>query len=221
MSIKLAPPENETILMARCKAIEGLTLEQLAKIIAYPIPLRPLQRKGWAGAAIESVLGADAGNQSLPDFVQLGIELKTIPINLQGKPAESTFITSIPLLTIHQQTWEVSQCRQKLKRVLWVPVEGDQQIPYPQRRIGAAQLWSPNMQQETILRQDWEELTEFIVSGQLATINARYGQFLQIRPKSADSKSLCYSFDEEGNKCLTLPRGFYLRSSFTATLAML
>ncbi|MGC1183416.1 MAG: DNA mismatch repair protein MutH, partial [Legionella sp.] len=36
--------------------------------------------------------------------------------------------------------------------------------------------------------------------------------------KAANGKSLCYGFDSEGNKVKTLPRGFYLRSSFTAKI---
>jgi len=57
-----------------------------------------------------------------------------------------------------------------------------------------------------------------ISTGRLAEINAGMGQYLQVRPKAANSKSLCYGFDETGNKVLTLPRGFYLRSTFTASI---
>ena len=52
----------------------------------------------------------------------------------------------------------------------------------------------------------------------LAEIDASMGEYLQVRPKAANGKSLCYGFDEVGNKILTLPRGFYLRSSFTMTV---
>ncbi len=54
-----------------------------------------------------------------------------------------------------------------------------------------------------------------IGTGHLDEINGRIGLYLQVRPKAANAKSLCYGFDSEGNKVLTLPRGFYLRSLFT------
>ncbi|AHE67390.1 DNA mismatch repair endonuclease MutH [Legionella oakridgensis] len=210
--------KNEADLLARCQQIEGLTLAQLAVALQSNIPNHPLQRKGWAGQAIELALGATAGSHAQPDFFDLGIELKTLPVNHLGKPAESTFVTSISLLTIHQETWETSQCFAKLKRVLWLPIEADKRLAFPHRRIGRAILWSPSQEQEAILAEDWSELSWMISSGKLAEIDARLGQYLQVRPKAANGQSLCYGYDESGNKILTLPRGFYLRSSFTATI---
>ncbi len=214
----MSSPLSEKELIQRCQRIEGISFSQLAAQLQLKIPENTLQRKGWAGLAIELALGTTAGNKSLPDFNYLGIELKTIPISSGGRVAESTFITSIPLLTIHQQTWLTSQCYLKLKRVLWLPLEGDKSIPFEQRRIGQGFLWSPSDAEQAILAEDWRELTLMIRIGKLSEISAKIGQYLQIRPKGANAKSLCYAFDEEGNKILTLPRGFYLRSSFTNNL---
>lgn len=221
MTLEKSPIINEADLMSRCKIITGLTFAQLSRRIGLPIPEHPMQRKGWAGQALELALGATAGNQSLPDFENLGIELKTIPINQMGKPAESTFVTTIPLLTIQQQTWETSQCFAKLKRVLWIPLEGDRNIPFHTRRIGSALLWTPSAEQVGILKRDWLELTLMIGTGKLAEIDATMGEYLQVRPKAANSKSLSYGLDEEGNKIQTLPRGFYLRSRFTEQILKL
>ncbi len=204
--------------MARCQAIEGLSFAQLAARLDLHIPDNPSQRKGWVGQAIELVLGANAGTLATPDFLNLGVELKTLPINHLGKPAESTFVTTIPLLTVHKQVWKTSQCFAKLRRVLWLSIEGDVRIPFRHRRIGRALLWSPTAEVETALANDWFELTSMIGTGMLDAINASMGQYLQVRPKAANAKSLCYGFDEIGNKILTLPRGFYLRSRFTGLL---
>ena len=209
---------NEAELVDRCREIEGLTFAQLSNHIGLPIPENPLKRKGWAGQAIELALGTTAGNQCIPDFHELGIELKTIPMNHLGKPAESTFVTTIPLLTIHQQTWETSQCFAKLRRVLWIPIEGSKDIDFYIRRIGTGVLWSPNDEQVRVLKQDWLELTDMISTGKLSEIDASMGEYLQVRPKAANAKSLCYGRDEEGQIIQTLPRGFYLRSRFTETL---
>lgn len=215
---KISPPKSEQELLERCSQIAGLSFSQLGLKLKLAIPTHPNQRKGWVGQSIELALGTDAQNKSLPDFKDLGVELKTLPLNKNGRPAESTFITSIPLLTIHQQQWKSSQCYAKLKRILWVPIEGDTDIPYSQRRIGQGFLWSPNEEQENILASDWGFLAFQISTGRLETLDAKAGEYLQIRPKGANGKSLCFGYDSQGNKVKTLPRGFYLRSSFTVKL---
>lgn len=219
-SLKNTAPQTESELLARCQRIEGLSFAQLSMATGLIIPTNPNQRKGWVGQAIEWALGTDAANLSAPDFTALGIELKTLPIAASGKPTESTFVTTIPLLTIHQQTWQTSQCYAKLKRVLWVPIEGDTAIPYTHRRIGRGFIWSPSEEQAAILAADWEYLSGQIGTGQLETLDARAGQYLQVRPKGANGKSLCFGFDAEGNKIKTLPRGFYLRSEFTRAIIL-
>lgn len=212
------PPKTEAELLDRCLNISGLSFAQLSLGLGFPIPTNPNRRKGWVGQAIEYALGATASNQSLPDFQQLGIELKTLPLSSSGKPSESTFVTSIPLLTIHHQQWASSQCYAKLKRILWIPVEGDTQILYSHRRIGQGFLWSPNESQLALLAADWDYLTLRISTGHLESLDAKSGEYLQVRPKAAHGKSLCDGFDSEGNKIKTVPRGFYLRSSFTSTI---
>jgi DNA mismatch repair protein MutH len=210
--------ESEEQLLQRCQNIEGLSIGQLTLKLKIRIPINPLQRKGFVGSAVELALGTTAKNKASPDFCSLGIELKTLPINHLGKPAESTFVTSIPLLTIQQETWESSQCFSKLKRVLWLPIEGDKSIEFLHRRIGRAILWSPSISDEEILKKDWTEFVLMISTGKLAEINASMGEYLQIRPKAANGKSLCYGYDETGSKVLTMPRGFYLRASFTGKI---
>ncbi len=211
------PCDTEAALLARCRAIEGYSLGHLAQHLQLCIPENALQRKGWVGTALEKVLGTTAGNQALPDFVELGIELKTLPINAEGKPAESTFVTSIPLLTIRNQTWETSQCWAKLRRVLWIPIEADPALAFAYRRIGKALLWTPSLAEQAVLAHDWIDLADMISQGRLHELNAHRGEYLQVRPKAADARSLCYGLDEFGQKVLTMPRGFYLRSSFTAS----
>jgi DNA mismatch repair protein MutH len=209
------PPKTEALLLERCREIEGFSFSALLGQVSITVPDNPVQRKGLIGGVVERILGTTAGNAAKPDFHHLGIELKTIPIGHLGKPLESTFVTSINLLNIHEETWEHSQCYSKLKRVLWLPVEGDKNIPFMHRRLGRAFLWSATPKDEKILANDWEDLSFMLGRGQLAEVDARMGTYLQVRPKAANARALCYGFDEDGNKVLTLPRGFYLRPSFT------
>ncbi|MEE9551845.1 MAG: DNA mismatch repair protein MutH, partial [Gammaproteobacteria bacterium] len=143
------------------------------------------------------------------------VELKTLPLNQNGKPRESTYVCTVALTDNQDLQWASSLVKRKLSRVLWVPVEADPGIPLPARRVGTAVLWSPDNEQETVLRQDWEELMEMVTMGELEQITAHHGRYLQIRPKAANAKVLRAGIDNKGDKIMTLPRGFYLRAIFT------
>lgn len=209
------PPKTEAELLGRTENLVGKTLGHLVSSLnSQNLSLH----KGAVGQWLEKSLGADAGNAALPDFTKLGIELKTLPMGKNGCPRESTFVTAISLTQISQETWETSRVYSKLKRVLWIPIEGEPSIPLLERRIGEAFLWSPNPQQMDILKADWLDFSNRITLGQLETISAKEGTYLQIRPKGADGHSLAWGIDENGCKVKTLPRGFYLRARFTALL---
>lgn len=215
IALQESPPKSEEELIHRCRRIEGLTIGQLATRLSIAVPEDPLKCKGIVGLLIERALGATAGNQAFPDFSHLHIELKTLPIGPLNKPVESTFVTSIPLRTIHQQKWLTSSCFLKLKRVLWVPIEVDARIGFLHRRLGQAFLWSPSAADELILEQDWTLLSTMMATGDLADVDARMGAYLQVRPKAMNGHALCDGYDKQGNRIKTLPRGFYLRRRYT------
>ncbi|GAB4392368.1 MAG: DNA mismatch repair endonuclease MutH [Gammaproteobacteria bacterium] len=212
------PPQTRSELCQRAKQLAGMSLGELATRLNKPIPVNLRRDKGWVGQLLEIALGADANSKPLPDFQALNIELKTLPINKQGKPMESTFVCTIPLLDVSALTWKTSLVYRKLQCVLWVPVQADSDVPLAERMIATPFLWQPDAEQEAVLRTDWQELTDMISLGQLEQIRAHHGTYLQVRPKGANAKALTWGFDSEGNKILTLPRGFYLRSHFTAYL---
>jgi DNA mismatch repair protein MutH len=208
------PPLSEKILLESASEIAGKTLQQIANQQGLATPVDQLHHKGWVGQLIELSLGATAGSRPEPDFQHIGIELKTLPLNRSGSPKESTFVCAINLSKI-ESYWEESLVKHKLSRVLWIPIEADLEIPLAARRIGSAILWSPDEKQESALKHDWQELMEMIAMGELEQITAHQGEFLQVRPKAANSRALTKGTDSEGEEILTLPRGFYLRTSLT------
>ncbi len=111
--------------------------------------------------------------------------------------------------------------RHKLKRVLWIPVEGERSIPLAQRRVGSPLLWSPNEEEDRQLREDWEELMDMIVLGQVERITARHGGVFTDTTESSECESAYRShwcpgrtdsdaatrllFEEEFHQCTTGP----------------
>jgi len=211
------PPTSEAELLERARALAGMRLEQLAARAGWSCPANLRHNKGWSGQLLETLLGADAGSQAEPDFQQIGVELKTLPVDARGQPKESTYVCVVPLEGTRGE-WKSSWVYRKLNRVLWIPVEADTAVPLPERRIGSPLLWSPDEEQERILREDWEELMNMVCMGELEQITARHGIALQIRPKAANARSLTWGIDAAGNRVPTTPRGFYLRSRFTAEI---
>jgi DNA mismatch repair protein MutH len=214
----MTPPATESELLARARALAGLTLGELARRHGVSVPVDLRRAKGWAGGLFERVLGATAQSRAAPDFEQLGVELKTLPVTPFGIPLETTFVCTIPLLAMAEVEWADSWVLRKLRRVLWVPVEGLRELPVGQRRIGTALLWSPSPEEERDLRFDWEELAGLIGAGRVEDVTGHLGRYLQIRPKARDSHARRRGTGDGGAVISTLPRGFYLRTSFTARI---
>ncbi|WP_133407696.1 DNA mismatch repair endonuclease MutH [Parashewanella tropica] len=211
-------PKSLDELLLRADAMAGLNLEELAKLNQLPVPKDLKRDKGWIGQLIEIELGADAGSKAQQDFLHLGVELKTIPINRYGKPLETTFVTTTPLMNVNNLNFFDSLVFHKLQQVLWVPIEGERDIPVAERRIGTPFLWRPDPVELKLLQQDWEEIMELIALGQVESITARHGEVLQLRPKAANSRALTESITEDGSIKLTNPRGFYLKTQFTSQI---
>lgn len=210
---QVSPPCSEAELMQRCQQIAGKTIGHLAQQCQISVPADLRRHKGWQGNLLELVLGADAGNQAEPDFVSLGIELKTLPLNLRGIPKESTYVCTVNPRAISETHWQTSWLRRKLSKVLWLPVEADKSIPLENRYIGEAILWQPSDTTEAILQQDWEELMEVMIAQ--GSVTAKMGRYLQIRPKAAHSRIITSQIGQDGQVEWYHPCGFYLRTSFT------
>ncbi|AJO91708.1 DNA mismatch repair protein MutH [Haemophilus influenzae] len=211
-------PQTLEQLLAQAQSIAGLTFGELADELHIPVPIDLKRDKGWVGMLLERALGATAGSKAEQDFSHLGVELKTLPINAEGYPLETTFVSLAPLVQNSGVKWENSHVRHKLSCVLWMPIEGSRHIPLRERHIGAPIFWKPTAEQERQLKQDWEELMDLIVLGKLDQITARIGEVMQLRPKGANSRSVTKGIGKNGEIIDTLPLGFYLRKEFTAQI---
>lgn len=211
-------PQSENELIARAQAIAGFTLGELAEQYDIKVPKSLQKEKGWIGLLFEHILGASAGSRPEPDFPHLGVELKSLPIDQYGKPLETTFVCVAPLTGLTGITWQTSHVRNKLAKVLWVPVVSERSIAIEDRMVGTPFLWIPTPEEDKLMADDWQELTDMIVLGEVEQINGKVGQVLQLRPKAANSKAKTQAFNRHGQPFMTLPRGFYLKTSFTHSL---
>jgi len=206
-------PRDITELAERARALTGRTLREVASAFAEQHTGSRVHRKGKLGQLVEQVLGASAGSRQVPDFPALGVELKTIPLDAQGRPRESTFVASFSLADAESACWERSAVRHKLAHVLWIPVHVDE----PEPRFGAPLFWRPTHAQEQVLRGDFDDIMGMVAIGHVEELTAHLGRWLQARPKAAHGRVRTVAYGAEGPQ-LALPRGFYLRARVTSAL---
>ncbi len=104
--------------------------------------------------------------------------------------------------------------KKKLTCVLFVPiVHGVHEQPV----IGSAFLWRPTIEQEAVLRADWEDLSDLVSQGLGFAVRATRGRSLQLRPKASSSRDV-RTARVDGEDVVVKPQGFYLRPSFTVAL---
>ncbi|MEM6732475.1 MAG: DNA mismatch repair protein MutH [Myxococcota bacterium] len=204
-------PADEAELMLRASALAGRTVAELAQALRIAVPSDPRRSKGFVGQLVELALGADPEAGERPDFLTLGIELKTLPLGARGKPSESTFCCSIALETAADARFESSRLRARIDRVLFVPVDGAKSGPIGDRRFHSPVLWSPDPEEERVLRDDWNELMGRIGAG--LPLSAHLGEALQVRPKAANARVRVMAVGEA-----KAPVAFYLRARFTAAI---
>ena len=214
----IVPPRTEEELMARARALAGLSVGALAARLDQALRADVVRTKGRVGELVEAALGATAGSLDQPDFPHLGVELKTIPVDGSGRVRESTHVCYISLDEVEQEEWEDCRVWRKLRRVLWVPVEASTAGPLAERRLGHPVLWSPDEEQLEQIRGDWMDLIGCIAVGGIEEITAHMGQVLQIRPKAKNSSVTTEVLGPEGEVLSTVPRGFYLRARFTESI---
>lgn len=218
----MGEPTSEAELTARAAAIAGLTLAELAARLGWPAwddqEAGGTRRKGRVGQLVEQALGAASGSSRGPDLPGLGVEIKTLPVGRDGVPRETTFVCTVPLGELSRTAFEDSVLARRLARVLFVPIEAERDLAFGARRVGSAFLWSPSAGQLAQLQADWEAVAQLVAAGEVATLDARLGEVLQVRPKAAHARVRRVIASEDGTLSWEQPRGFYLRRTFTTAI---
>ena len=207
-------------LLAHARALVGVELGELADGLGLPVPSGLVRTKGWSGQIIEHELGVAPGGTRGPDFASLGVELKTVPVTPALLPLESTAVCQIDPIAMAAESWEGSYVRAKLARVLFVALEvpaGARSVG--ERRVAAVRLWSPDAEQERLLRADFELFVRgFFRRGRADDITGHLGAVLQVRPKGRNAADTRDGYDAEGRATRVGKSGFYLRPSFIASI---
>ena len=202
-------------LLRHARALVGTSLAEIADGLGMPVPIGAVTTKGWSGQIIERELGAGSTVHG-PDFAELGIELKTVPVRADLFPLESTAVCHIDPVAIAGESWMTSYARKKLSQVLFVALEISQgTTSVGERQVSAVKLWSPTPAEEDLLRADFELFVrDYFRRGRAAEITGHLGQVLQVRPKARSSSERRAAFGPDGKSTSIGRSGFYLRPAF-------
>jgi DNA mismatch repair protein MutH len=200
--------------LERARALAGFTVEELAHTAGARSPTLGVHGKGRMGELFERLLGATGGSgQRTLDFPEIGLELKTIPIDPTGQPQESTFVCAVDL--DEDVDYADSWVARKLRRVLFLPLVGPRRSPASERRVGDPVLFEPTEEEDEVFAADYTDIMGLVGIGRVEEVSARLGRFLQLRPKARDGSARVTLRGREGEPIPVVPRGFYLRASFT------
>jgi DNA mismatch repair protein MutH len=219
LGVSVAPPRDEHELRVRAFGLEGRSVASLAASVGMVLPPVGASSKGKVGELLERALGATGGSRAAHDFPELGIELKTLPVDVRGVARESTYVCRASFDAVETLTWERSWVRAKLAHVLWIPVVTPEKAsPWAERRIGTPFFWEPSAAEEALLADDFAEILGTAAVAGVEAVSARRGKLLQLRPKAATGSARARTVSEEGDESSSVPRGFYLRATFTSGL---
>jgi DNA mismatch repair protein MutH len=208
-------PASVAELEARVLRLGGLRIGELANDLGVEVPAELTRAKGFVGGLLERALGVYAVGDEI-DFPHLGIELKSVPVDRDGVPRESTYVCRVSYRAIASESWPTSRVRAKLARVLFVPIEADAAIAIADRRIGRAIDFALEGENEETIAADWTLLAGRLGAGH--DVTAHEGRWLQVRPKAPNGRARSLAPASDGGSSLEIPRGFYLRTSFTRRL---
>lgn len=213
-------PTSLVELEQRLQRLLGRSIAELSQLALLQAPNNSKGAKGYIGLLIELFLGAHAHNLPSPDFVNLGIELKTMPVGFDLMPQESTFICNADLAPNGFVPFTQSALYHKLKKILFVLILAphNPRLNLGERRVLGYFFFHLSAPVSQIIETDYNEFQEMLLAGQAQEINGTMGTIVQLRPRANKFNELISITNHEGEYAYVKPRGYYLRASFTRQL---
>ena len=206
-------PKTESELISRSDLLTGNKLIEIYKFFGMFFQKKHKSSDGYLGKIMEMYLGASAGNLPIPDFPDLGIELKILPLNRSMLPKKNIKICSTSFFPFKKNTlWEKSILRSKLKKILWIPFQSDTSIPFNKRKIYQPFIFKLK-KYEKVIKQDYENIMEFIFLGKVYKYSSSLGKYL-ILGNVSSNKKLTSFFNLDGHLVKSNYIGFYLNKAF-------
>lgn len=172
--------------------------------------------KSGIGPLSEAYFGRENDNLQQPDILELGIELKSIPLLLGAKGQllvkEPTSLTMMNYDLILREKWEEAYLRPKIAKILWIPfVHNSDKRDVEFRKPF---LWSPPEEDLPILASDYEKSRKLIAKGLAHELSERIATTLSPRRKGSKGSMTKQPNSDE----LARTRAWAFKTSYTRPL---
>ncbi len=210
--------KTEKALLERAKSLKGITIKDLLKDNGFD------KGKGAIGNIIEREgFGIANNNDATPDFKELGIELKVLPLKVISKGGltvkERTKVCSINYKGLITEKWITSHAKNKLQKILFVFYHYDKTDPVNSKILDHT-LFQLENSSEPLIKEDWERTKGLVNEGKAHLLSESQNVILAAS-RSGAGKLPESQWPEQPNKTLSAKarqRAFSLKPSFTKTL---
>jgi len=202
-------------ILERASALVGTTIGEALELTA-PTLLPSLRTKGDVGGLYERFFGV-GGGEAGPDFADVGIELKSVPlIKKSGRwqAKERTAITQINYRSVCDLPFDESVLDVKTRRILFVFFAWHPNVPSSDFVTLGALLHARRPFDEALLRDAYEHVREMTLAGRAHELSEAQTPGVGACTKGSGANLVRQPFSE------TMARGraFAFRSSFTTAL---
>ena len=204
-------------LIERVELLKGQTVTNLLGAKDYD------KGKGAIGQIIEREgFGVANNSDANPDFKNLGIELKVLPLKTAAKGLsvkERTKVCSINYNGLINEKWISSHAKNKLQKILFVFYYYDKSIPVNSKILDYL-LFELENSSEPLIKEDWERTKDLVKEGKAHLLSESQNVILAAS-RSGAGKLPESQWPDQPNKKYSAKakqRAFSLKPSFTKTL---
>jgi len=209
---------NLEILIGKAESLKGLTVRDLLKEKDFD------KGKGAIGNIIEREgFGIANNNDARPDFEELGIELKVLPLKKNAKGdysvKERTKVCSINYKELIKENWKGSHARYKLDKILFIFYYYDKEDNYNSEILDYL-LFHLENSDEPLIKSDWERTRGLVEEGQAHLLSESQNVVLAAS-RSGAGKLEEKNWPDQPNQLFSKKarqRAFSLKPSFTKVL---
>ena len=180
----------ETTLEARLRAFEGRAVGGLASEYGVASTTAKQFSAMVVGRTVRKLLGIADPRAKIREFEEFGIEMHVVPIKVNGKAKEALSFPGFRYGALLDETWETSDLRSRLNRLLIVPIhEPAKAAPLREWRLGHAFFWTPSDTEVDLIESEWEMYRDQIRSGRADRLTtAAHTRMIHVRPKARDRR---------------------------------
>lgn len=209
---------NLETLIDKAESLKGATIRELLNGKDFD------KGKGAIGNIIEREgFGIANNNDARPDFEELGIELKVLPLKKNAKGdysvKERTKVCSINYKELIKENWAGSHARYKLDKILFVFYHYDKEDNYNSEILDYL-LFHLENSDEPLIKSDWERTKGLVEEGKAHLLSESQNVVLAASRSGAGKLEERY-WPDQPNQSLSQKarqRSFSLKPSFTKVL---